>query len=296
MDDQNRSGGDPPPERHSRRAVTIVAVLVLSMAAILSGSIPQSVATGRSEGRAVPPIYRMMYLPNDLDRRIELGKVKLIADCMAAHGLSYTPYVEPEPTAEQALAGLRTFGLESLDSVTTAPAPAEHPQSEEYARVLFGDPDQQVEARGERLAISIPATGCQADAEYRLLGDKRQRATELRLRLYDGERDAREQLDRDPIFKSITARWRACMNRARIDTPSPTEMLRALSKGTDITKDPVVRADLKCKDETGYLTVAYRRLAAIQQEWLDKHADILNEWIDLRHRQDTVARSVLGQN
>jgi hypothetical protein len=263
------------------------------MGLVLPGSVPHEAAAVRAETPTVPPLYRMLYAPTAANARIDTAKNSLIADCMAAHGLTYTPHVE-HVTTRQALAALRPFGVENLDAITADPPPAETNHSEKYARVLFGDPDKRMVARGERLEVSWPATGCQADAEYRLLGGERQRASELRLRLYDGERDTREQLDHDPVFAGANARWRTCLNRARVDAPTPAVLLSALPKGTDIAHDPAVRADLRCKHETGYLVVAYARLAGIQQDWLDEHAGIVDEWLALRRHQDAVAQDVLG--
>lgn len=290
--DHDRSGDQPSPERRTRRAGPAVAVLA-AMALALPGSVPHDTAAVRAENPAVPPLYRMLYVPTEANERIETAKNTLIADCMAAHGLTYTPHVE-HVTERQALTALRPFGLENLDTITADPPPAETSRGEAYARVLFGDPDKRMVARGERLEVSWPATGCQADAEHRLLGSKRQRASELRLRLYDGERDTLEQLDRDPVFAGANARWRTCVNRVRIDAPNPATLLSALPKGTDIANDPAVRADLRCKRETGYLVIAYARLAGIQQDWLNAHAEIVGEWLSLRRHQDTVAKDVLG--
>lgn len=291
-DDRDRSGDQPSPERRARRVAPVVAALAV-MALALPGSVPRETAAVRAETPTVPPLYRMLYAPTEANERIDTAKNTLIADCMAAHGLTYTPHVE-HVTEQEALAALRPFGLESADAITPEPPPSEANHSAEYARALFGDPDKRMVARGQRLEVSWPATGCQADAERRLLGDKRQRASELRLRLYDGERDTREQLDRDPVFAGANARWRACVNRARVDAPNPTALLSALPEDTDIAHDAAVRADLLCKRETGYLVVAYARLAGIQQDWLDAHAGMVDEWLLLRRHQDVVARHVLG--
>ncbi|HEU5472931.1 MAG TPA: hypothetical protein VFV67_19985 [Actinophytocola sp.] len=287
--DRARSGGSPPGRHVRAIAATLAAGLT---ALLLSGSAPH-VATGQADTRVVPPMYRMMYVPDDQDRRISEAREVLVTNCMAAHGLSYATHVE-DITEAEALAALQPFGLESLDDLTTEPAPAEPVHSEEYARVLFGDPDQRMVARGERLEISSPGTGCLADAEYRLLGDQRQRASELRLRLYDGERDARERLDRDPAFLAATQRWRTCVNRFGIDAANPGDLLDKLPDDVVAATDPALRADLRCKRETGYLDTAYARLAELQDDWLTAHADLTGEWLALRQRQDHVARQVLG--
>ncbi|MFS8099190.1 hypothetical protein LFM09_18855 [Lentzea alba] len=263
-----------------------VVVLVIALVALLSGSAPQA------DARVVPPMFRMMYLPDDQDRSIAEARDSLIAACMAAHGHSYSVQVD-DITEAEALAALRPFGLESLENLMPEPQPAEAVQGEDYARALFGDPGQRVKANGERLGMTLPATGCQADAERRLLGDQRLRALELRLRLYDGERDAREQLDRDPAFVAATERWRRCVSGFGVDARTPDELLSALSGDADLAAEPAVRADVRCKHVTGYLGTAYARLAACQQNWLDEHADLVAEWRALRQRQHAVAQRVL---
>jgi hypothetical protein len=291
-----RSGGDQPPERRPHSVIAVLpTVFVAVLAALLTGSAAHVGATGQARPRIVPPIYRMVYLPNDQDRRIAEAKDRLVADCMAAHGLSYTAHVE-DVTEDEALAALRPFGLESLDDATIKPLPAEPVHNEQYARVLFGDPNQRMVARGERLEISWPATGCQADSEYRLLGDQRQRASELRLRLYDGERDAREELDQDRAFIAANERWRTCVRRLGFDAPNPGDLLSGLPSDTDLANNPAARTDLHCKQQTGYLDTAYTRLAVLQQDWMDAHPDLVDQWLALRKKQDAVAQQVLASH
>jgi hypothetical protein len=293
--ERDRRGDDLSPGGRALRRAAAVVALVVGMAGGLSASVPGSAVTSQPHVRAVPPLYGLVYVVSESDQRIDTAKRTLIAACMASHGLTYAPYVE-NVTGDRALAELRPFGLETLNGVTTDPPPPEPVHDEEYSRALFGDPDQQVVARGARLELSAPATGCIAEAEYRLLGADRVHGTEIRLKLYDGERDTREQLDNDKAFIAANSRWRACMNRAGIDAPSPTELLHALPSDTDIATHPATSADVGCKRETDYLTTAYARLAALQQAWMDTHRDVVTEWIELRHRQDVVAQQVLGQN
>lgn len=290
--DRVGSGGVAPPER---RRPAVVMVLLVVLAAVVSGSAVRGAATGQGGGvRVVPPMFRMLYLSDDRDRKIAEARAVLVTRCMAAHGHSYSAEVD-DLTEDEALAALRPFGLESLENVTTEPLPAEPDRGEEYARVLFGDPDQRVRANGERLGMSLPANGCQADAEHRLLGDQRLRALELRLRLYDGERDARERLEQDPAFVAAGERWSGCVGQAGVDARSPGDLLRALPGDVDLATDPAVRADVRCKRETGYLDTAYARLAVVQQDWLDAHADLVAEWHALRQRQHAAALRVLGR-
>jgi len=293
--ERDRHGDDPSPGGRALRRATVAVALAVVVAGVLSASVPGSAVTSRTHVREIPPIYGLVYVVNEADQRISTAKQMLITACMASHGLTYTPHFE-DVTGDQDLSELRPFGLESLDSLTSDPPPPESVHDEEYSRALFGDPDQRIVARGARLELSQPATGCVADAEHHLLGADRLHGTELRLRLYDGERDAREQVDHDPDLIAANSRWRACMNRAGIDAPSPTELLHALPPDADITTHPATRADVHCKRETNYLTTAYARLSALQRTWMDAHRDVVAEWIDLRQRQDAIAQQILARN
>jgi len=268
-------------------------MLAVGLVGSLAASNPNGPAAADSRLRELPPIYGLIYRLNDADRRISTATQELIRSCMASQGLSYAPQVE-EVTREQVLSELRPFGLETLSGATTAPPPPETVADERHVLALFGDPDQRVVARGERLEVSAPATGCVADAEHRLLGENRMRGTEVRLRLFDGERDAREQLDRDPAFRSANARWSACMRRAGIEAADPLQLLETLPADIDLQSHPAIRADVRCKGATQYLETAYVRLATLQRAWLDAHPEIPAEWIALREHQDAVARQVLG--
>ncbi|MCP3820400.1 hypothetical protein NLX86_20555 [Streptomyces sp. A3M-1-3] len=69
---------------------------------------------------------------------------------------------------------------------------------------------------------------------------------------------------------------------------------------TDLTEDrpghshPSVHADLQCKHTTGFLTVAYQRLGAMQQQWLDKNPDVDKDREALLARQTRIAETVLN--
>ena len=284
------SGGVTPPERPGR---LIAAAVTVVLTALLSGSAPQVTATGHTGPRVVPPMFRMLYLPTDQDRRTTEAREALITRCMAAHGHNYSAQVG-DVTEEEALAALRPFGLESIENLTTEPLPPEPQHSEAYARALFGDPGRRVQAHSDRLGMSLPADGCEAEAEHRLLGDQRQRALELRLRIYDGERETRERVDGDPAFVAAGERWRRCVSRSGVQARTPGELLDSLPGDLDLATNSAVRVDVRCKQETGYLDTAYARLAVLQQNWLDAHADLVAERQALRQRQYTAALQVLG--
>ncbi|HEY0640835.1 MAG TPA: hypothetical protein VGD67_24655 [Pseudonocardiaceae bacterium] len=270
-----------------------LAVAGAGVAGLLTASAPPQEAA--AQARAVPPIHRLVYVITEADRRITEARHRLIAECVAAQGLAYTARAETV-TGDQALAELRPFGLEHLEGVTSTAVPPETPAADErLARALFGDPERRVVARGERLEVSLPAEGCQAEAENRLLGpENRVRATEVRLRLYDGEREAREQVDDDAALRRATAAWRSCLAGLGFDAPDPVRLLATLPPDADVRTHPATAADVRCKRRTGYLDVAYERLAARQQAWLDAHPGLADEWRALRHRQAVVAAVILA--
>ena len=272
----------------------MLAVLVAGIAglAVASAPVPPSAAVASVPAAAsgLPPIYALLDVRNDVDRRIAEAKRVLITACMADQGFRYVEAAEGEADD-----GLRLFGLESPADVAADRPLTEPPgQGEAYQRALFGDPDRQVVATGARVAVSRPATGCLADAERRLLGERRLARMQLRMTLFDAERDTREQLDGDPEFRAATERWRVCVRGAGVAAADPLRLLADLPGDADLRSHPAVVADLRCKAETGYLRTSYGRLSAIQQAWLDANPAVAEGWNALRQRQYAAARQVLG--
>jgi hypothetical protein len=244
----------------------------------------------------LPPIYALVYIPTAVDQRIALAEQRLTTACMAKRGFRYDP-TPPAQTQDTVWAGPTPFGLETLDPPATTgptPAPSEPPESqrEQYGRALSGDPQRRITARGARIRVSAPRDGCIAETQRRLRGSGRVRWMQLRVLLYEAEQDARQQLDRDPEFRAANARWQRCMHDAGFPWADPMQLLHALPADADIRTSPATRADVRCKDQTGYLTVAYTRLAAAQQKPLDKDPTLVRDWRSLLHRQDVAARTV----
>jgi hypothetical protein len=140
------------------------------------------------------------------------------------------------------------------------------------------------------------ATGCLAEAQARLLGgkDARQRELGLRLTLDQGERDAVAALADDSALRTADADWSACMADKGVKATTPAEFARKLPEGTDLGTDRTVAADLGCKRSTDYLERAYGRLAALQQDWLDRHTEDADAWRSLRSHEAEEAGKVLG--
>ena len=286
----------------------VVGGLVTATACSTASSPPRpSSATGLPAAALVklhslPPIYARVYTWSASGQRISLAQQRLATACMAQHGFRYQP--APPATAEDmAHDNPMPFGLESVESLTspsttgTSAAPTEDPtKSAKYSRALLGDPTRLITARGAQLTVSRPATGCLAEAEQRLLGTGRARWIQLRILLFEAEQESLRQVNNDPGFRAVNARWQQCMHKAGFSWSDPQQLLNGLPRTTDLRTHPATRADVRCKNETGYLAVAYPRLAAVQQGLLNKDPKVLADWTTLLLRQDRAAQRVLANN
>ena len=243
------------------------------------------------------PIYSLLQTRTSTQTDIARAQRKLTIECMAELGFEYKP--APIVTTEESAGEHPTpFGVESLAALTAATPqapPSEAPVSKAFIRALYGDSDDRISAKGKALKVSRPAHGCQAEAEKRLLGDQRVRWLQLRIRLDEGDKESRQQLEKDPAFRAANARWRTCMQAAGFDHKDPMGLLTALPRGTDLSTSPAVRADVHCKADTHYLSTAYPRLQAVQQAWLDQHKEVPTGWKTLEQRQATAAHDVLAE-
>jgi hypothetical protein len=259
---------------------------------------PTIAAANLTELHRLPPIYALYASAStESSQRIALAQQRLAIACMARLGFSYRP-ARLATSQELAADDPAPFGLESInlaDAGGAGETPTEDPagKDERYGRALFGDPKKGVTARGARLSVARPATGCLADAERRLLGDQRVRWIQLHILLFEAEQDARELLNRDPEFRAVNSRWQDCMRRAGIQAPDPQQLARARPAGIDLHTDPASLADVRCKAETRYLATGYGRLAAMQRQRLDADRSVLRDWQSLLRRQDLVAHEVL---
>ncbi|MFJ3904624.1 hypothetical protein [Streptomyces sp. NPDC090025] len=256
--------------------------------------------------RASPPVTALLFTPA---QRGTLAQQKLAVACMAARGFRYAPVPPPRTPdgagqrADQRADQLpRPFGLESAEAPKqpaavpseTPPKPGSPESSDAYATALFGRESARVTAKGARLSVSRPGEGCLAEAEERLFGDGRMRRLQLRILLFEAQENARREVEKDPAFQAVTARWRQCMDAAKVRAKDPVQVAGTLTSGKDPGTSPVAAADLRCKAETGYLTTAYQRLAAVQRDWLDRHPDVGADWRKLSARESKAVGEVLG--
>ncbi|MER5205239.1 hypothetical protein [Streptomyces sp. NPDC002825] len=248
-----------------------------------------------------PPVTVLLFTPND--RSHEAQRQFAIA-CMAKRGFRYAP-APGEGAAEGDDELPQPFGLESAVPATPAresappvaeapPKPGSPESTEAYGQALFGDQSKRVTAKGIRMSVSRPGNGCLAEAETRVLGDGRMRWLQVRIMLFEAQEQARTDVEKDPAFKAVTARWRACMDRAGFTGPDPARLLASLRTPEARASSTALAADLRCKDETGYLDTAYTRLAAVQQRWLDRNPAVAKDWKTLADRQERESREVLS--
>ncbi|MGC5563207.1 hypothetical protein ACPYPG_10210 [Streptomyces sp. FR-108] len=302
------------PRRSAGIAVLVLASLVLALTAAwaLNDRSPASTPAAQPAARQAVltalrdglPLSALLRRTTETSRRVHEAEQLLVAACMSARGFRYTPApAASEPSGASGTSGTSgtgpaLFGFESLgapgDAMAPESQPAERPRGKGFDRALYGDPKRKISARNKVLRVSRPATGCLAESQTRLLGEGgRVRDLALRMRLDQGERDALEELEKDPAFRTVTTRWKTCMARAGVTAKDPRRLAADLPVTADPATDPTARADVTCKERTGYLTRAYARLAVMQRRWLDDNKEPASEWRTLRHREDTAARSVL---
>ncbi|MET8910357.1 hypothetical protein [Micromonospora sp. NPDC004551] len=299
-DGRGSSGGRRSPGGRLARTVLLVLLVANAGWALGASAAPADNADrpepALAQLRTTPPIYRLVYTRSSADERIDTAQQRLVGLCMGRLGFTYT--APPPAAAGQPAEGPRPFGLESLDSPDTGEAPAvreeQRPDAAAYTRALYGDPKKRLVGRGKWLSASRPGAGCLAEAEQRLMGDARQRWIQLRVLLFEAEQRSRDLLDRDAEFQAANREWQRCMQRTGITASDPLRLLAALPAGSDVRTHPATRADTRCKTSTGYLRIAYTRLAVVQTEVLGADPSIVRDWRRILARQDAAARAALG--
>jgi len=257
---------------------------------------PDAPATGEATGEDSGPyrqlpFFQLLYVPSESRSLIRSTEERLTIACMASRGFRYEPAPDGAPAASTSRP--MPFGLESLRTPPEPDQPpAEERQGTAFMRALHGDPNKRIRAKGRYVQVSRPANGCLAEAEERLLGDDRLRWLEVRIHVADGEREAREQLEGDAVFREANERWRQCMHRRGFEQNDPVSLLSGIPRGTVLRNHFAARADIRCKGDTDYLTTAYARLAVAQSTWLDQHAALLAEWRSLLAKQAQAAGAV----
>ncbi|MCX4980611.1 hypothetical protein [Streptomyces sp. NBC_00572] len=295
----------PGPRRHRRTALALTAVLVGGAAvvgarALIAPPDAARVPTAATAPHALPPVTERLFSWTDVDYRSAEAQRRYAVACMAEHGFRYAPPAPPQP-------GMSTdqrpqpFGQESAAPSAETPPPAAKPPvpgspetTKAYGLALFGDEKKRVSAKGSgRMKVSRPGNGCLAEAETKVLGDGRMRWLQVRIMLFEAQEEARGNLEKDPEFRALNGRWRACMNEAGFrDVTDPARLLASLRTADARRADASLAADLRCKESTGYLPTAYARLAVAQQRWLDRHPDVDRDGTALLRRQDEATRTI----
>jgi hypothetical protein len=288
-------GGDRPSGRFTSRAAGVLAVtaLVAVVAAVATRSAPGSSAAGRPPQHRPPPI-NAIYETTPATHRVALAEHILTTACMTRQGYGYRA---APPSAGQAAQRPTPFGYETLPAAagTSAP-PAGEPGTEDpaYERALHGDPAKRLAVEVDGMRVSGPGEGCIAEAKQRLLGDRRARWMQLQIVLFQIQDRAVRRMPEDSRFRAATDRWRACVREHGFAWANPLEVQRDMPVNADPRTDPGTRADLECKQDTGYLTDAYASLADAQRRELGDEPNALTEWQGLLRRQEEAATAVLN--
>ncbi|MDR7279080.1 hypothetical protein [Catenuloplanes atrovinosus] len=276
-----------------RPAAAFAAVIGVGAAAWLlaAGRLPGADLT-LAELRSLPPIYEVLYHRADQQALLRRAEDQMVTECMARAGHTYR--AGPAATAEGDALGPRPFGIEeTADLGDGGPALSEPstPAAPGFAMALDGDQATRLRVTGESLEITIPTTGCRAEAEVRLAGANRVPLQEARVALFDAERESLDRLETDGEYAGLRAEWAECMKGAGIDAADPAALPVS---GPDPAADPGVRADLRCKADTDFLDRAYRRMAELQEDVLAETPGLLGRWRDMRADQVAEARTILS--
>jgi hypothetical protein len=289
-------GGDRPPGRLPSRAAGLLAVaaLVAVVGAVATRSTPGSLAAGRDPQHRPPPI-NVIYETTPAAHRIALAEHRLTTACMTRQGYRY---LAAPPSTGQAAERPTPFGYETLPTAAGAsPPPAGEPAAEDpgYGSALHGDPAKRLAVEVDGMRVSGPGEGCIAEAKQRLLGDRRARWMQLQIQLFQIQERAMRGLPDDSRFRAATERWRACVREHGFTWANPLEVQRDLPFGGDPRTDRSTRADLECKQDTGYLADAYASLTDAQRRELGDEPNALTEWQGLLRGQDEAATAVLNE-
>ncbi|GAA4459861.1 hypothetical protein [Phytohabitans houttuyneae] len=289
------SGGQRPPDRFNYRVASVLAVaaLVAVVATVATRSTPGSSAAGRPPQHRPPPID-VIYETTPATHRVALAEHRLTSACMTRQGYQY----RAAPPSDGQVADRPTpFGYETLPAAagTSAPPAAETgTEDPAYGRALHGDPAKRLTVEVDAMRVSGPGGGCIAEAKQRLLGDRRARWMELQIQLFKIQDRALRGLPEDGRFRAATDRWRACVRERGFTWANPLEVQRDLPVNADPRTDPGTRADVECKQDTGYLADAYASLADAQRRELGDEPTALTEWQGLLRGQDEAATAVLN--
>jgi hypothetical protein len=278
-------GGSRPPGT----AAVIAGCLLV---AVLGGVTASARVTSASAYRAAP--MHILYEHTLATDRIAQAEHRLITDCMAKHGHTYTGAA---PVTDQNPDRPTPFGYETLpDGTTSTDPPAEQPASQAlgYERALLGDPAQRLVAEVGGMRVSGPAGGCIAEAKQRLLPNQREQWMRLQIQLYQAQDRAVRSLAEDARFRAATEQWRTCVRGYGFTWKNPVEAQLALPVGADARTYPGTLVDLHCKERTGYLATAYARLADAQRRELGPTPNMLTEWQNLLRDQDEIAAALGG--
>lgn len=277
---------------HRPAGLLVVALILAGVGVAAATASPSPAPASHPVAHSVPPIYALVYTRAPADERIAAAQRKLITACVAAAGFTYR--AAPNADAADAADSPHPFGLESAEQPLAASAQEPVENAQGYSQALYGDPKRTVTAKGATLSVSAPQEGCLADAERRLLGEGRVRWMQLHILFFEAEGTARDRLDADAAFRAVNDRWQQCMREAGIAAQDPRSLLKSVPSGADVAADPTIRADLRCKERTGYLVPAYDRLTEMQRQVLAGDPALVPDWTSLRTKQDEAALRILG--
>ncbi|GAA1901409.1 hypothetical protein GCM10009716_09100 [Streptomyces sodiiphilus] len=190
---------------------------------------------------------------------------------------AYVPVPEADLTADEELA---LYGDQELDGT-------EIPQTLEAAEAMKGP-----ELNGER----VPITGCAGDATLRINRPGEDWVDPTLI--FNLENEAGMEADEDERIVEIIGDWAQCMAGHGYETNSPFGVQEDLGLSGDVSGPKAIEVavkDVECKQEVDLIARWSAVDAEYQEEVIEEHAGILEDYTRQHEERMANARSVLSR-
>jgi len=233
----------------------------------------------------------------DEERVLHEAQQRLIADCMSLAGFDYE-YPEYSPRYEVPEVGVASPA--EIEHLATQGAaldhePAQDHRSEEWRVALFGSENDQMVVKGEDWEVRKPNTGCVAESQEAIVGDRAAHS-----RLLSAMEALRSELRlatrNDPRIVALDGDWARCMSEAGFSFGTPLESWSAVAEAASETdRRHGAEADLSCKLATDYLATWHTVWSDHATDIAQENASAVVEWAEAKANHLTRARLLMDE-
>lgn len=228
---------------------------------------------------------------------------RLIADCMASSGFSYTPIPSEDVSSNRALA-TRVDELDEAIAATAGYHPEDIDVGPDIRRALdayneAGEKNTAAAAEDGQFLIALEGPtgggGC-IKQTYDVLYGGRQSLSQLFATIVaPAVEGIYEQVTTDPTVLTAIEGWSECMSAAGYDYSSPAAARAAFALAPEVTSLETATAvqDSRCRNQVDLLTVQRRAEDRLLRSWLDDHPGVLTALDEARNADVAAAERVL---